>query len=152
MGSFFVILFFSPVFPGLCRSHPPVCCIKSKSSSKSLFKLRVVALQHLPYFAHDEVWPPTVLIPSPHVLIELAAHLYFICSGSGLGLSQMFCISFNRASASSSSVLSLRSCWRSFWMSRLSSSSCFSSWAANPANFSVSLSLLALSFQLLFQV
>ena len=118
-----------PYFPGFVGpNHPGLC---------------VVALQHLPYFVHDDVWPPTSSSQvrmywsnQPNTRSSVAADL---ASAS----SKLICIFFRRARASSSSFLSLRVCLRSFLMSRLSSSSCFSSWAANSASFSVSASLLA---------
>ena len=75
----FVILIFSPVLPGLCRPQPPcMLCQVQKDLRRPLCQIEglcVVALQHLPYFIHDEVWSPKVLGPGPHVLVEPAEHL-----------------------------------------------------------------------------
>ena len=83
--------------------------------------------------APDEVWPPTVLVPA--CTRRTGRTPQFVAADLAWASSKLICTCFRRARASSSCFLSLRNCLRSFLMSRLSSSSCYSSWAANSASF-----------------
>ena len=84
--------------------------------------------------APDEVWLPTVLVPA--CTRRTGRTPQFVAADLAWASSKLICFCFRRARASSSCFLSLRNCLRSFLMSGLSSSSCFSSWAANSASFS----------------
>ena len=69
-----------------------------------------------------------------------------VAEASAWASSRLFCISYRRARASSSSFLSLRSCLKSLLMLCLSSSSCFSSLAA----ISAQLEYVSFSFGTVF--
>ena len=66
-----LILHFSPMFPGFCRPQPPCLLCHVQKFFQVLCQtegLCLIALQHLPSFVHDEVWPPT----SSHVRMCLS--------------------------------------------------------------------------------
>ena len=126
----FVILHFSPIFRGFCRTQPPCWLCHVQKFFEVLYQIEglcVVALQHLPYYGRPRSSVHVRMYSSnlPNTFCSVAEALAWASSN--------FFISSRRARASSSSFLSSRSCLRSLSMLCLSSSSCFSSFRWPPS-------------------